>query len=145
MGDGLCRHVLILFSAFPSSHSFTAGAGARAQLGPCYKSIRPLSCHTDTALRSGIHIRQKQFSHIFGQEQGQCCSYCDLITPTLQNLMASNMWHQTWCLKACTSVTNHFLHSQNVHLLGRRFSFVPHSQFPQVCVQVESPFGSCLS
>lgn len=129
--------------AFPSSHSFTAGARARAQLGPYYQSIRPHSCHTDTVLRSRIHIRQKQLSHIFGQEQGQCCRYCDLIA-TLQNLMASNMWHQTWCLKACTSVTNHFLHSQMYICLAGSFR-LSLIQFPQVCLQVDSPCGRCLS
>lgn len=96
-------HVLYFAS---SSLSIAAGTRSRAQLRPYSQTVRPLSSHTDPVLRHRIHIRQKQFSHIYGQKQRQCWCYCDL-TATLQAHFWRPVWPQAWCSQTCTSVTNH--------------------------------------
>lgn len=70
---------------FLFSHGVTAGDRSRAQHRPFSEIIGPLSCQSDPSLSSRIHIGQKQLSHIYGQEQGQCWCHCDL-TATLQIL-----------------------------------------------------------
>lgn len=75
----LCSHFILCFSF---SLGFAAGDRGRAQLRSFSQVNGPLACHTDPSLSSRIHIRQKQLSHICGQEQRQCRGHSDLTDTT---------------------------------------------------------------
>lgn len=134
-------HTARMFSckifAFYNSDSIPTGTGGRPQPRAVSQTIRSFSCHADPAFRLRINSRQKQLSHIYGQKQGQCWCYCDLIA-TLQAHFVRPLWDflaQMWCWMAHTSVTNHFFffHSLMYICLVDIFWFTHHSQFPHLC------------
>lgn len=75
----VCSHFILCFSF---SLGIAAGDRGRAQLRSFSQVIGPLACRTDPSPSSRIHIRQKQLSHIYGQEQRQCWGHSDLTDMT---------------------------------------------------------------
>lgn len=118
----LCSYFILFFSF---SLGIAAGDRGRAQLRSFSQVIGPLASRTDPSLSSRIHIRQKQLSHIYGQEQRQCRGHGDLtVTP---QILSARLWvwpveHNSWSPLSLWQITFIFQFSL-IHLLGEYFCF----------------------